>query len=137
MSIAEATMPKPRPYKGRQRKYGPYDTGKPPTEDELDEQAQSGDDADKYSLFTPQQIEDETRNVRLDVSFGDVVKIRDQAEMIMACMREIIQMTRQHDLGSIRQRVQARREGQSLSRVLARFNGKCPRGDWKPKKKQP
>jgi hypothetical protein len=136
MSITESPpVTKPRPYKGRQRKYGPYNTAKPPTEAELDEQAQSGDDADRYSLFTPHQIEDETRNVRLDISFGDVVKIRDQAEMIAACMREIIGMTREHDLGSIRQRVLARREGQSLSRVLARFNGKCPRGDWKPKKK--
>lgn len=121
--------------RGRKRKYGPDKITTLPSEADLASQPHTHEAADRYSLFTPQQIEDETRNVRFDMTFGDVVKIRDQAEMVMACMREIIQKTREHDIGSVRQRIEARREAQSLSRVITRFNGKCPRGDWKPKKK--
>lgn len=116
-------------YRGRKRKYGPIDLEKPPTDEELDAQPHTHEEADRYTLFTPQQIEDETKTVRLDISFGDVVKIRDQAEMIIACMQEIIKKTREHRLGSIRQRIEARREADSLRRVMARFNGKCPHGD--------
>jgi len=121
--------------RGRKRKYGPYNTAKAPTGAELDAQPHQGEEADRYSLFTPQQIADETRNVRLDLSFGaDVMKIRDQAEMIISCMRVIIETTRKTGLGSIRQRIEARREADSLRRVMARFNGKCPHGDrYKPK----
>ena len=108
-----------------------------PTPEELDHAAQ-GDDAagtraDRYPLHTPQQIEQETRTVRLDVSFGDVIKIRDQCEMIMEACRIIMEKTRQHDIGSIRQRIDARQEAASLGRALARFNGKTPYGDSRKK----
>lgn len=123
--------------RGRRRKYGPIDLTKPPTKEELDSQPHEGAEADLYSLYTPKQIEDETKTVRLDITFGDVVKVRDQAEMIIACMREIIAKTREHRLGSIKQRIEARREADSLRRVMARFNGKCPHGDrYIPKSKR-
>ena len=110
-----------------------------PSQEELDHAAQ-GDDAegsrqDRFSLFSPEQITQETRTVRLDVSFGDVLKIRDQCEMIMAACRIIMEKTRQHDIGSVRQRIDSRREAASLGRALARFNGKVPYGDT-PKKKR-
>ena len=116
---------------GRRRKYGPYDVTKPPTEEELSGQTPA--QREDYSLFSPQQLEQETRTVRLDISFGDVIKIRDQCEMVMAACRIIMEKTRQHDIGSERQRVDCRREAASLGRALARFNGKTPYGDTKKK----
>ena len=53
--------------------------------------------------------------------------------MIIAGMRAIIEKTRQHDIGSIRQRIEARSEAASVGRALTRFNGRTPYGDWKPK----
>jgi hypothetical protein len=79
-----------------------------PSEDELQER-EAGDDAagshqDRFPLHTPEQIEQETRTVRLDITFTDVVKIRDQVEMILEGCRIIMEKTREHKLGSVRQR---------------------------------
>lgn len=115
--------------RGRKRRYGPVDLTNTPSEADLDAQRHTHEAADRYSMFTPQQIAEETRTVRLDMTFGDVIKVRDQAEMVIACMQAIIGKTRDHRLGSIRQRVEARAEADSLRRVMARFNGKCPHGD--------
>lgn len=95
-----------------------------------------GDDADRLSLYTRDQQEAETRDVKLMITFGDVIKVRDQAEMIIEAMRAVIAITRQHDLGSVRQRIQARSEAASCGRALSRFNGKTPYGEWKPKKRR-
>lgn len=131
--MSDVTMPPRtgpyRPRHGRQRAHRPIDITGLPTDEEVAAQPHKGDDADRFSLYAPDQIEAETRTVRLDISFGDVIKIRDQAEMIMAALRLIIGKTREHDIGSIRQRIEARREADSLRRVLARFNGKTPHGD--------
>lgn len=116
---------------GRRRKYGPYDVTKPPTDEELD--GQTPEQREDFSLFSPQQLEQETRTVRLDISFGDVIKIRDQCEMIMSACRIIMEKTRQHDIGQERQRVDCRREAASLGRALTRFNGKTPYGDTRKK----
>lgn len=111
-----------------------------PSKEELDAQPHKGDDADRFTLYTPEQIKAETKDVKLCITFGHeaddpgaVIKVRDQAEMIIAGMRAIIEKTRQHDLGSVRQRIEARREAASLGRALTRFNGRTPAGDWKPK----
>lgn len=122
---------------GRRRGHRPINLDTTlPSEEDLDAMPHTGDEADRFTLYRPDQIADETRTVRFDVNFDDVIKIRDQFEMIVAAARLIMETTRKHDLGSIRQRIEARREAQSLSRTLARFNGKCPRGDtWKPKRK--
>lgn len=116
---------------GRRRKYGPYDVTKPPTDEELD--GQTPEQREDFSLFSPQQLEQETRTVRLDISFGDVIKIRDQCEMIMSACRIIMEKTRQHDIGPERQRVDCRREAASLGRALTRFNGRTPYGDTRKK----
>jgi hypothetical protein len=122
-----------RPKPGQRRPIGTVSLTSLPSEADLASQESpddpTGERVDRYSLFTPDQIEDETRNVRLDMSFGDNSKIRDQAEMIIACMQEIIKKTREHKIGSIRQRIESRAEADSLRRVMARFNGKCPHGD--------
>lgn len=122
-----------RPKPGQRRRIGTVSLEGLPAAEELASQPRDDDPAgarvDRYTLFTPQQIEDETRNVRLDMSFGDNSKVRDQAEMIVRCMMEIIKKTREHKIGSIRQRIEARAEADSLRRVMARFNGKCPHGD--------
>lgn len=116
-----------------------------PSPEELAQAAarHKGDDADRFTLFTPEQIEVETRDVKICLRFGRktndqaaVIKIRDQAEMVIAGMRAIIEKTRQHDIGSIRQRIEARAEAASLGRALSRFNGRTPYGDWKPRAKK-
>src|SRR4029077_6275801 len=104
-----------------------------PSDEEL--AGQTPEQAERFPLYTPQQVEGETGTVRFDMTFKDVIKVRDQAEMVIAAMRLVIEKTRDHDIGSIRQRIEARREAHSLSRTLARFNGKSPRGDWKRKKR--
>ncbi|MFZ5783930.1 MAG: hypothetical protein ACOY4R_27345 [Pseudomonadota bacterium] len=115
-----------------------------PTPQELAEQPHKGDDADRFTLYTPDQIEAETKDVKICITFGNgpsdpaaVIKIRDQAEMVIAGMRAIIEKTRQHDIGSTRQRIEARAEAASLGRALSRFNGRTPHGDWKPKSRRP
>lgn len=117
-----------------------------PTAEELAQHAAQhrGDNADRFTLYTPEQIERETRNVRLDIAFGAgpddpgaVIKIRDQAEMIIACMRQIIELTRKHDAGSINQRIECRREAASLGARLTMFNGKTPFGYAKKKPRRP
>lgn len=134
MTDVSANAPK-GPYRkpGQRRTIGHVSITNLPSEEELASQVSTddptGERVDRFSLFTPLQVEEETRNVRLDMSFGDNSKIRDQAEMIIACMQEIIKKTREHRLGSIRQRIESRAEADSLRRVMARFNGKCPHGD--------
>ncbi len=119
---------------GRKKGHRPVSIAGLPTPEELAQQPHTGEEADRFSLYTPEQIEQETRSVRLDITFTDVIKIRDQAEMIMACMREIIARTRKHDIGSVRQRIEARQEAASAGRALSRFNGKTPYGESRKKR---
>jgi hypothetical protein len=138
--MTDATMP-PRtgPYRGnpnaRRRGHRPLTLEGLPSPDELAHAAErhKGDAADRFTLYTQEQIEQETRNVRLDISFGEPIKIRDQAEMVIAAMQQVIACTRRHDIGSIRQRVEARREAASLGAALTVFNGKRPYGFSKKK----
>lgn len=127
-----------QPGAGRNRAHRPINISETlPSAEDLASMPHKGDDADRFTLYTPQQIEAETRTVRFDISFDDVIKIRDQFEMLVAAARIIMETTRKHDIGSIRQRIEARREAHGLAQALARFNGKCPRGDtWKPKNKR-
>lgn len=129
-----------RPVQGRRRAHRPTSLEGLPTAEDLASAPHKGDDADRFSLYTPEQVEAETKDVKLCITFGQsandpaaVIKIRDQAEMIIAGMRAIIEKTRQHDIGSIRQRIESRAEAASLGRALSRFNGRTPHGDWKPK----
>jgi hypothetical protein len=126
-----------RPTPGRSRaRGGKVSLGGLPSAEDIDHVAErhKGDAADRFTLYTQEQIEQETRNVRLDMSFSEPIKIRDQAEMIIAAMREVIAATRRHDIGSIRQRVEARREAASLGAALTVFNGKTPYGFSKKKR---
>lgn len=88
-----------------------------------------GERADRYSTWHGEALEQETRNVRLDMTFGDPISIRDQAEMIIGFMQDVIAKTKQHHLGEIKQRMEARQIADSGRRHLARFNGKTPHGD--------
>ena len=94
-----------------------------------------GDDADRFTLYTPAQIAAEAKDVKICLTFGEPITIRDQAEMVIAGMRAIIEKTRQHDIGAIRQRIESRAEAASLGRALSRFNGRTPHGDWKKRSK--
>jgi hypothetical protein len=136
--MSDAAMPPTGPYRpgpGRRRAHRPLSLEGLPTAEEEAQHAErhKGDAADRFTLYRPEQIEQETRTVRLDMSFGDVVKIRDQAEMVIACMQLVIGKTREHDIGSVRQRIGARAEAASLGRALALFNGKRPYGYSKKK----
>lgn len=122
-----------QPVQGRRRGHRPLSITNLPSDEELDSQMRAddpiGEHADRFPLYTPEQIQQETRTVRLDITFDDVIKIRDQIEMILEGCRIIMEKTREHRLGSTRQRVDARREAASLGRALTRFNGKTPYGD--------
>lgn len=125
-----------KPVQGRRRAHRPLSLEGLPTAEDLASSPHKGDDADRFTLYTAEQVEQEARTVRLDIAFTDPIKIRDQFEMILAAARIIMEKTRQHDIGSIRQRIDARREAASLGRALARFNGKTPYGDSKKKPRQ-
>jgi hypothetical protein len=125
-----------KPSQWRKNRAGKISLGGLPSQEDLDSSPHKGDEADRFSLYTKEQAEQETRSVRLDITFTDPIKIRDQFEMILAAARIIMEKTRQHDIGSIRQRVDARREAASLGRALTRFNGKTPYGDSKKKPRQ-
>lgn len=85
--------------------------------------------ADRYSIWSGEALEQETRNVRLDMTFGDPISIREQAEIIISIMQDVIAKTRERHLGKINQRIEARRIADYGRRHLARFNGKTPHGD--------
>ncbi len=107
-----------------------------PTPEELAEAAErhQGDEADRFSLYTEEQVTALTKNAKIEMTFGEPIKIRDQAEMIMACMRGVIELTRGHKIGSVRQRIETRREIASLVERLAIFNGRTPYGYRKKKR---
>lgn len=131
--MSDATMPgrPPGPYRpGRHRAHRPIDLGGLPTPEEIAEAAQrhQGDEADRFSLYTPEQIVALTKPAKIAMTFDEPIKIRDQAEMIMACMRVVIELTRGHKIGGVRQRIETRREIASLVERLTIFNGKTPYG---------
>src|SRR5690242_4336308 len=126
--MTDAAMP-PRtgPYRGdptRRRAHRPISLDSLPTPEELAAQPHEGDAADRFSLYTPEQIEALTKNAKIAMTFDEPIKIRDQAEMIMACMRVVIELTRGHKIGAVRQRIETRREVGSLVERLTIFNGK-------------
>jgi len=137
--MTDTYMPR-RAYKGRYTRdsHGVIKVdGNLPSPEELDEAhaRHKNDAADRFSLYTPEQVETLTKPVRWEVTFEDVIKVRDQCEMVMAACRLIMESTRKHDLGSIRQRIEARREAASLGAALSIFNGKTPYG-YAPKKRR-
>jgi hypothetical protein len=94
-----------------------------------------GERADRFSPWHGETLAMETRNVRIDMSFGDVMAIRQQAEMIKGFMDDVIAVTSEPHLGDIKQRMQARQAADAGRRQLARFNGKKPRGDTSNRKR--
>lgn len=130
MSLQDNPMPPQDPAHGRRRRLArnKIDLTGPPTAEEIAESPHKGEAADRFSLYTPEQIERETKDACPRLTFADVIKVRDQAEMVKACMEQVIKLTRQHDLGSIQQRIEARREVASLVERLTLFNGGTPYG---------
>lgn len=90
-----------------------------------------GEHADRFPEFDDEHIRQETRNVRLDIAFEDrdPVNIRQQAEMAIGFLRDVIDKTKESHLGQIKIRIEARRIADAGRRQLARFNGKTPHGD--------
>lgn len=127
--------PRRRKRFGRQ-KIGHINLDKPPTATEVAEhnEQHKGDAADRLTLYNPKQIEEETRDVKLCITFGEPIRIRDQAEMVIDAMEEIIELTKKHDLGTINQRLQSHHVAKVLGRALTRFNGKTPYGEYRKKR---
>lgn len=94
-----------------------------------------GEHADRFHVFQQEALEAETRTVRLDMSFKDIMDIRRQAEMIKGFLDDIIAKTHDHHEGEINQRMRARQIADACRRQLARFNGKTPHGDTAKKKR--
>lgn len=88
-----------------------------------------GERADRFALYREEDLERETRTVRLDMSFKDIIDVRRQAEMIIEAMQEVIAKTHDHHEGEKKQRMHARQIADYTRRQLARFNGKTPHGD--------
>lgn len=95
-----------------------------------------GEHADRFPEFDREHIRQETRSVRLDISFEDrdPINIRQQAEMVIGFMQDVIDKTRESPLGQIKIRMQARAIADAGRRQLARFNGKTPHGDTSKKR---
>ena len=53
-----------RPIQGRRRAHRPTSLEGLPTAEDLVQQPHKGDDADRFSLYTPEQIEAETKDVK-------------------------------------------------------------------------
>lgn len=83
-------------------------------------------EVDPRTLYD-QEIEQDTRNVRLDMSFKDVIRTRDQAKLIREVMDEIIELTTRRELDDITARRWARKKVATIARTLSRLHGKVPR----------
>lgn len=119
---------------GRQ-KIGHINLDQPPSAQEKADHAarHKGEDADRFPLYNAEQVEKETKDVKLRIVFDEPIRIRDQAEMVIAAMEEIIETTKKHDLGSINQRIHSRHVAGVLGRALTRFNGGTPYGEYRKK----
>jgi hypothetical protein len=104
----------------RKKRAGKISLGGLPTAEEL--ARQTPEQAERFPLYTPKQLEAETRTVRLDITFRDVMQTRRQAQMIIAAMQVVITTTRQHRRGGAAQRVEARKEAASCARALNILN---------------
>lgn len=112
---------------GRKKKYVGYNTAHLPTDAEND--LQTPEQQERFSLYTPDQLAHETRTVRLEISFdqGRLHQTREQAKMIIEAMQQVILATRRHMIsarGESLQRVAARKEAASCARALNILNGK-------------
>lgn len=125
-----------RPKPLRHRAHRPVSLAGLPSPEEIADAAErhEGDEADRFSLYTPEQIEALTKTAKIAMTFEEPLKIRDQAEMILACMRVVIELTRRHKIGGVRQRIETRREIASLVERLTLLNGRTPYGYRKKKR---
>lgn len=137
MSLTEETPPmRRRSHRLGRERIGHISPDKLPSATEQADHAErhQGEDADRFPLYTPAQIDEETRDVKLCISFGEVLRIRDQAEMVILAMKEIIELTRDHNLGSTKQRLQSHHTAKVLGRALTRLNGRTPYGEYRKKR---
>jgi hypothetical protein len=94
-----------------------------PHVDELNQNPHTYEAADRFTLYRPDQIEKLTAPVRIDLTFDDPIAIRSQAVTAIEALQAIIRLTREHKIGSIRQRIECRKEAAALGRVLRLLHG--------------
>jgi hypothetical protein len=58
-----------------------------------------------------------------EAAFDDPIAIRSQAVTAIEALQAIIRLTREHKIGSIRQRIECRKEAAALGRVLRLLHG--------------
>ena len=73
-----------------------------------------------------------TRPVRLEISFDDPIKTRQQIEALQAALVEALVVTQDHGRGINRQRMDLRSIIKGAAEVLVYMNGKTPTGKKKP-----
>ena len=69
-----------------------------------------------------------SRPVRLEITFDDPLKTREQIEALMACLTEALVVTQDHGRGISRQRMDLRNIVKTGAEVLVMMNGKMPTG---------
>ena len=81
----------------------------------------------------PDYIDALTRPVRLEISFDDPIKTRDQIHALQAALVEALVVTQDHARGINRQRMDHLRSIiKGAAEVLVYMNGKTPTGKKKP-----
>ena len=73
-------------------------------------------------------LDDLLRPVRIEISFGDPLKTREQIEALMACLTEALVVTQDHQRGIERQRRDLHAIVKHGADVLVYINGKTPTG---------
>ena len=86
----------------------------------------------KGPYYDPATLDALTRPVRIEISFEDPIKTRQQLEVLMGICTEVLVVTGQHELGISRQRLRAREIMKSGADALTYMSGKTPTGRKKP-----
>ena len=73
-----------------------------------------------------------TRPVRLEISFDDPIRTREQIQALQAALVEALVVTQDHGRGINRQRMDLRSIIKGAAEVLVYMNGKTPTGKKKP-----
>lgn len=69
-----------------------------------------------------------SRPVRIEITFEDPLKTREQIEVLMACLTEALVVTQDHQRGINRQRMDLRNIVKTGAETLVMLNGKMPTG---------
>jgi hypothetical protein len=78
------------------------------------------------TLLTPDYVDALCRPVRLEITFEDPIKTRQQIEALQAALVEALVVTQDHGRGINRQRMDLRNILKTAAEVLVLMNGRTP-----------